>query len=84
MKKTVFLLLVIAIISGCGVHLEYDPVGKKFIYDRTLMQPENISGKATLPDGTTIEINIGENATQKALVEGAVAAGAAAALGLPK
>jgi hypothetical protein len=75
-------LVSLLVLTGCGVHIEYDPVKQTFIYDRTLMQPENVSAKATLPDGTKIEIDIGENATQKALVQSAVAAGAAAALGV--
>lgn len=71
MKKIILISLMV-ILCGCEVHLEYDPETQSFYYRRVMMQPENITGEAILPDGTKVTISVGENATQAALVNGVI------------
>jgi len=72
--KYLLIIFVMIFAMGCGVTVHYETEGTKIDYRRDWLAPENIN--VTTPDG--LEIAIGEQASQQAIIKAAFAAGLAA------
>lgn len=66
-------IMICVAITGCGVHAELvKPDGTTIYYNRGWLSPENVT-----VEGEGIKITIGEQAAQKALIEGVLKMGIA-------
>lgn len=71
---TIVLCVAFQAMLGCGVHAELvKPDGTAIYYNRGWLSPENVT-----VEGEGIKITIGEQAAQKALIEGVLKMGIAA------
>jgi hypothetical protein len=69
--------MICMVMTGCGVHAELEkPDGTRIYYNRGWLSPENVT-----VEGEGISITIGEQASQKAMIEGVLKLGIAVGSG---